>query len=136
MAKMTKSQLTTRKRQAELERLIAFYGAEGEEVLRPSGSSITFPSVDEEGNELYVLISVSIPRGSRLDGEEYNGHEAAKEYERHLEEIAANKRIKEKEREIEAAKRKAKAENAKRKKEAAEAKQERTFARAKEIDGE
>jgi hypothetical protein len=136
MAKMTKSQLTTRKRQVELERLMAFYGAEGEEVLRPSGTSITFPSTDEEGNELYVLVSISIPRGSRLDGEEYDGHHAAQEYERHLEEVAANKRIKEKEREVEAAKRKAKMEDAKRKKEAAEAKQEKTFAKVKEIDGE
>ena len=134
--KLTKSQLTTRKRQSELERLISFYTAEGEEVLRPSGSSLVFPSLDEEGNEVYVKLTISIPRGSRLDGEAYDGHQEAEEYTRHLEAVAARKAVAEKEKADKARKREEKLANQRLKKEAETQRQEQVIAQAKELEEE
>ena len=53
------------------------------DVLPVSASELAIPCKDDEGNERYVLIKVSIPRGTR-DGEggyiPYNGREANEEY--------------------------------------------------------
>ena len=53
------------------------------DVLPVSASEITIPCLDEEGNEKFVLIKVSIPRGTR-NGEggynPYDGYAAAEAY--------------------------------------------------------
>ena len=128
MAKITKSQLANMKREEVLSLLTEFLSAT-EEVMRESGNAIVFPSVDAEGNEIFVKIAVSIPRGDR-SGEAYDGYAAAEDYKIHQEEVAANKAQREKERAEAAAKRKERAEAAKAKKEAEAAK------RAKTTEGE
>ena len=128
MAKITKSQLANMKREEVLSLLTEFLSAT-EEVMRESGNAIVFPSVDAEGNEIFVKIAVSIPRGDR-SGEAYDGYAAAEDYKIHQEEVAANKAQREKEKAEAAAKRKERAEAAKAKKEAEAAK------RAKIAEGE
>lgn len=128
MAKITKSQLANMKREEVLSLLTEFLSAT-EEVMRESGNAIVFPSVDAEGNEIFVKIAVSIPRGDR-SGEAYDGYAAAEDYKIHQEEVAANKAQREKEKAEAAAKRKERAEAAKAKKEAEAAK------RAKTAEGE
>ncbi len=53
------------------------------DVLPVSASELAIPCLDEEGNEKFVLIKVSIPRGSR-DGnggyDPYDGYTVAKDY--------------------------------------------------------
>jgi len=53
------------------------------DALRTSASEIAIPVVDAEGTEKFVLIKVSVPRGSR-DGkggyEPYDGYQAADDY--------------------------------------------------------
>ena len=53
------------------------------DALRTSASEIAIPVVDAEGTEKFVLIKVSVPRGSR-DGrggyEPYDGYQAAEDY--------------------------------------------------------
>ena len=63
------------------------------DVLRVSGSEITIPWVDSEGNEMWVLVKVSIPRGTRNGNgyDPYDGYEAAEDYKADLEERAAKK---------------------------------------------
>ncbi len=128
MAKISKTQLDSMKREEVLSLLTEFLSAT-EDVMRESGNAIVFPSVDAGGNEIFVKIAVSIPRGDR-SGEAYDGYAAAESYKIHQEEVAANKAHREKEKAEAAAKRKERAEAAKAKKEAEAAK------RAKTVEGE
>ena len=121
MAKLTKTQLTNQKRDEVLAALSEFLVNEGEDVLRVSGNAIAFPTVDAEGNEIFVKLTISIPRGSRLDGEAYDAYGEATQYQEHCEEVAANKARKEKEKQAAAKKRAEQAAERKRKKEAEEA---------------
>lgn len=78
------------------------------DVLDVSASELTVPVVDAEGNEKFVLIKVSIPRGERIGGGylPYDGYAAHEEWEL----VKADKADKE-------AKRKEKAERAEKEKE-------------------
>lgn len=117
MAKMSKSQMTTMKREEILALLTEFFESRGEEVMRESGNAITFPSIDAGDNELFVKIAVSIPRGDR-SGEAYDGYAAAQQFKEHNELVAAKREQRAKENAIKAAKAKEKREAAKAKKEA------------------
>lgn len=64
------------------------------DVLPVSASELAIPVTDAEGNEKFVLIKVSIPRGSRNgDGgyTEYDGYAAAEDYKAELEQKQAKK---------------------------------------------
>lgn len=121
MPKMTKSQLTTKKREDVLELVQGLLAELGEEVMRESGNALVFPSTDDEGNELFVKIAVSIPRGDRT-GEAYDGYAAAEDYKVHQEEVAAKRAQRAKENAEKAAKAKAKREALMAKKQAEAAK--------------
>lgn len=129
MAKISNAQLATRKREEVLKRLTEFLLEGGEDVLRESGNAIVFPSTDEAGNDLYIKIAVSIPRGDR-SGEAYDGYLAAEDYKLHQEEVAIRREKKKRENAEKAARAKEKREAAIAKKEAEAAKREQTFAEA------
>ena len=64
------------------------------DVLPVSASELAVPVTDAEGNEKFVLIKVSIPRGSRNgDGgyTDYDGYVAAEDYKAELEQKQAKK---------------------------------------------
>lgn len=79
--------------------LMEMYSAKGEEILRVGGNVIAFPTVDSDGNEAWVEITVKIPKGERLGKGEgfggYDGYEQAEFYkqetERKAQEAAAKK---------------------------------------------
>lgn len=54
--------------------------AEGEEVLRTKSNEISIPTLDEEGNEEFIVITFKVPTGSRDDGEAYDGYGVAEQY--------------------------------------------------------
>lgn len=92
---MSKAEMETKARNDYLDfistKLSEQYDAD---VLRVSASELAIPYVDEEGNEKWALVKVSIPRGARngnggYDG--YDGYAAAEEYKFDLEEKAAKK---------------------------------------------
>ena len=85
--------------------------------MRESGNALVFPSTDAGGNELFVKIAVSIPRGDR-SGEAYDGYAAAEQFKAHSEFVAAKREQRAKDNAIKAAKAKEKREAAKAKKEA------------------
>jgi hypothetical protein len=64
------------------------------DVLAVSASELAIPCLDAEGNEKFVLIKISIPRGTR-NGEggydPYDGYAAAEDYALDLEEKKAKK---------------------------------------------
>ena len=82
--KMTKAQLETALRSEYIGQICACLNAElSVETLRVGTSEIAVPCLDAEGNEAWVLIKVSVPRGTR-NGEggydPYDGYAAADEY--------------------------------------------------------
>lgn len=52
----------------------------GHEVLQTATYEIAIPIVNAEGDESYIVIPFKIPKGSR-DGDAYDGHAMAQEYE-------------------------------------------------------
>lgn len=65
----------------------AFFEEAGEEVLVTKSNEIAIPTLDSEGNEAYIVITFKVPTGTR-DGEAYDGHAEAQDYERSLAEKA------------------------------------------------
>ena len=67
------------------------------DALAVSASELTIPCVDEEGNDKFVLIKVSIPRGTR-NGEggydAYDGYQAAEDYRMEQEAKAQERAVK------------------------------------------
>ena len=74
----------------------------GEEVLRVKSNEIAIPTLDEDGNDEWCVITFKVPTGSRDDGEAYDGYGMAEQYTEHEAEKAekAAKAKAEKERKI------------------------------------
>lgn len=62
----------------------------GEEVLQTKSGTFAIPW-EREGEEGYITITFAIPRGSREDGEPYDGYTEAESYKMKQEEKAAKK---------------------------------------------
>ena len=79
---MSKAEMETKARNDYLDfistKLSEQYDAD---VLRVSASEIAIPYVDEEGNEKWALVKVSIPRGTRNEAEEKKAAALAKKEE-------------------------------------------------------
>lgn len=81
---MTKAQLETKLRNQYLDMISEMISNQMEtDALPVSASELAIPCLDEEGNEKFVLIKVSIPRGTR-NGEggydPYDGYAVAEDY--------------------------------------------------------
>ena len=92
---MTKAQLETALRNTYLDMIRNMVTTEVEtDALTVSASELAIPCLDAEGNEKFVLIKVSIPRGTR-NGEggydPYDGYAAAEDYAVDLQEKAVKK---------------------------------------------
>lgn len=61
--------------------------SEQEDVGITGSNEFNFPVVDNEGNEDFVVVKVTIPTGSR-DGEPYDGYGARNDWDIHLKEKA------------------------------------------------
>lgn len=84
-------------------KMVADWLAEqGEEVLRTKSNEIAIPTVDEDNNDEWCVITFKVPTGSRDDGEAYDGYGMAEQYTEHEAEKAekAAKAKAEKERKI------------------------------------
>lgn len=82
---MTKAQLETLLRNDFLDFVgTAIENDREADVLRVSASELAIPCVDAEGNEKWVIVKISIPRGTRNgEGgyEPYDGYAAAEDYQ-------------------------------------------------------
>jgi hypothetical protein len=74
----------------------------GEEVLPTKSNEISIPTLDEDGNEEFIVITFKVPTGSRDDGEAYDGYAVAQQYAESVAEKAekAKKAEEEKQRKI------------------------------------
>ena len=92
---MAKAQLETALRNKFLSFVSDTISQEMEtDVLAVSASELAVPCLDEEGNEKFVLIKISIPRGTRNGAggfDPYDGFAVAEDYALDLEEKAAKK---------------------------------------------
>lgn len=81
---MTKAQLETKLRNTFLNFITEqVQTAFDTDVMPVSASELTIPCLDEEGNEKFVLIKVSIPRGTRNGQggyDPYDGYAVAEDY--------------------------------------------------------
>ena len=92
---MTKAQLENKLRNTYLDMIREMVWNQVEtDALSVSASELAIPCLDLEGNEKFVLIKVSIPRGTR-NGEggydPYDGYAVAEDYALTLEEKAEKK---------------------------------------------
>ena len=113
---MSKASMETAIRNTMLENIMKMIDSEyATDALPVSASEIAVPVVDEEGNEKFALIKVSIPRGTRNgDGgyTPYDGYAAAEDYKLDLADKADKARAREEKKER-AAKEKERKANAK-----------------------
>ena len=65
----------------------------GEEVLRVKSNEIAIPTLDEEGNEEFLVMTFKVPTGSRDDGEAYDGYGMAEQYAENVAEKEAKAKI-------------------------------------------
>lgn len=78
MAK-TKTQLHEGILSKFMEAIAKLLTEQGEEVLRTNSNEIAIPTLDEEGNEEFLVLVFKVPTGSR-DGEAYDGYSMAEDY--------------------------------------------------------
>ena len=92
---MTKAQLETKLRNTFLNFVTEqIQTAFDTDVLAVSASELAIPTLDEEGNEKFVLIKISIPRGTRNGQggyDPYDGYAVAEDYAQDCVEKAAKK---------------------------------------------
>ena len=79
MAK-TMKQLHEGIRNKYLALITEYLTAQGEEVLKVKSNEISIPTLDEEGNEEFIVLTFKVPTGSRDDGEAYDGYGVAQQY--------------------------------------------------------
>lgn len=100
---MSKASMETAIRNKMLKNIMKMIDTEyATDALPVSASEIAVPVVDEEGNEKFALIKVSIPRGTRNgDGgyTPYDGYAAAEDYKLDLEDKADKARAREEKKE-------------------------------------
>ena len=79
MAK-SKRQLHEGIRSKFMDKITEYLTNEGEDILRTKSNEIAIPTLDEEGNEEFMVITFKVPTGSRDDGEAYDGYGIAQQY--------------------------------------------------------
>ena len=82
MAK-TKKQLHEGIRNKFMSATVKWLEEQGEEVLRTKSNEIAIPTLDEDGNDEWCVITFKVPTGSRDDGEAYDGYGMAEQFAEH-----------------------------------------------------
>lgn len=88
MAKISDTKLSNEIREKFTNKLFNYFSEEGEDTHIIASNQIAFPVVDGAGNEKWITITVTVPKGSR-DGEPYDGYSMAEDYKMKQEEKQA-----------------------------------------------
>lgn len=75
-----------------VETLTEFLSERGEEVLRVGSNEISFPVIDSEGNEDFIVLVVKIPTGANKGTEPYDAYSMAEDYQIKLVQKAESKK--------------------------------------------
>ena len=79
MAK-TKTVLEAELRKKYLDLISDFLKGLDEDILLVKSNEIAFPTIDEEHNDKFLTVTVSVKQGSRDDNEGYDGYAIAEQY--------------------------------------------------------
>ena len=71
----TRTALDNAVRVAQVAKITDLLVGAGEEVLQVGGNVIAFPSKDDEGNEVWLEITVKVPKGERIPEGGYAGYD-------------------------------------------------------------
>ena len=69
---MTKTQLNNQLREKWTKLLFDFFNEKGEDIGYIKDNVLNFPTLDSEGNEKDIEITIKIPKGSTKDNEPYD----------------------------------------------------------------
>lgn len=114
--KMSKAALLASRRAELAQQIRDYFISLGDDAQMTGSNKFMFPTLDAEGNELFAVVNVIIPRGEQ-GGPAYDGYAAAENYRFECQQAALRKEKREEEKRQAAEKRKAKQEERKRKKE-------------------
>lgn len=79
--KTNKKALDKALRAKYLNAIVEMLTANGDEILRTGSREIAIPTLNAEGMDEYVVITVKVPQGSR-EGDPYDAYEIAEDYKR------------------------------------------------------
>lgn len=79
--KTNKKALDKALRAKYLNAIVEMLTANGDEILRTGSQEIAIPTLNAEGMDEYVVITVKVPQGSR-EGDPYDAYEIAEDYKR------------------------------------------------------
>ncbi len=80
---MTEKKLQENLRNFNVATLKEYLTERGEDVVQIASNKLAFPTLDDEQNDQYIVITVSVPTGSK-DGEGFDCYEQADEYTKKL----------------------------------------------------
>lgn len=92
--KKTETQINAEIRAKYLNQIKSFFEKCDEDVRVTGSNEVAFPIVDENDNEKWLKVVVTVPKGSR-DGTEYDGYEEEKAYQFKLEQKEIKRKKKE-----------------------------------------
>lgn len=90
MAKMTATALANALRNRYAALLLPALEEAGETVLCVGNGKYAVPCTNDEGDDAWVTLSLSVPKGTR-DGDAYDGYEEAAAYNEHVQAVADRK---------------------------------------------
>lgn len=90
MAKISQTKLSNELRAKFTEAAQNFFAGNGEETMLTASNQFCFPVVDGQGNEKWIVVTVTVPKGSH-DGDAYDGYGMAEDYKMKEDAKAAKK---------------------------------------------
>lgn len=91
MAKVTKTAVRNKLRAKYFEKVWNFL-KESEDVLQVATNKFVFPTVDSQGEDQWVMVTVSVPLGAERGAEPYDGYGEAEAFQMKQTEKAEKKR--------------------------------------------
>ena len=81
MAKISQTALDNKIRAEFMSKLMTWLDSEGEDVGLAASNIINMPCVDSEGNEKWLKITVTVPKGANKGTEPYDGYGERESYD-------------------------------------------------------
>ena len=91
MAKVTKTAIRNELRAKYFEKIQNFM-KESEDVLQVATNKFVFPTIDSQGEDQWIMVTVSVPLGAERGAEPYDGYGEAEAFQMKQSEKAEKKR--------------------------------------------
>lgn len=77
---MTNKQANDKLRAEHVERILSILQSKGEDAFKIASNVVVYPVVNDNKEEEWIRVTISIPKGSR-DGEKFDGYIEKDDYE-------------------------------------------------------